>query len=294
MQNILANIPESSQRQKSLTFLGLALLYLGAFVSMNFSDNGDVNQILEMDPLVLMSAQGLVAAVFFFLIPFLIWRYGLQLKLQDTFQKMDFPIIGYTLVMSVASVVVISAVGVWNMGLDFPDSVFEVWAQAKEAELKILTEHLIDFTSLAHFLLAVVVIGIIAAVGEELLFRGLIQNFMTKLSGNYHVGIWISAILFSAIHLQFYGFFPRMLLGVFFGYLYVWSRRLSVAMLAHFLNNTIALVMAYVAGNWMEVEPATLEEPAPWQMVLLFIVIGGFTLYKFKNHFRNERLAESI
>lgn len=295
MQNILANIPESHHRQKTLTFLGLTVLYLGAFVWMGFSSNADANSILGFDPILLMVIQGFASGIFFLLLPFLLWRYGLQLKRKDTFQKMDLPTIGYTLALSIASIIIISAVGVWNLGLDLPDSAFEIWAKAKEAELKILTEHLIDFTSLSHFLLAIVVIGIIPAVGEELLFRGLIQNFVAKLSNNYHVGIWVSAILFSAIHLQFYGFFPRMLLGVFFGYLYVWSGRLSVAMFAHFLNNTIALVMAYVAGNWMEVEPSVLgEESAPWQLVLLFMVIGGFTLYKFKNHFRNERLAESI
>ena len=261
---------------------------------MGFSTDGDANSILGFDPVLLMVIQGLASGVFFLLLPFLLWRYGLHLKLKDTFQKTDLMTVGYTFTLSIASIINMSAVGAWNLGLDLPDSAFEIWAQAKEAELKILTDHLISFISIWHFLLAVVVIGIIPAIGEELLFRGLIQNFISKLSSNYHVGIWLSAILFSSIHLQFYGFFPRMLLGVFFGYLYVWSGRLSVAMLAHFLNNTIALIMAYVAGHWMEVDPTVLEESVPWQMVLLFIAIGGFALYKFKNHFQNERLAESV
>ena len=259
-----------------------------------FSDN-EPNSILSIDPTMLMVLQGIGAGVFFLLLPFLFWRYALRLKIQDTFQRFDLVTLGYTVLLALAAMIVISAIGAWNMSLDLPDSSFEQWAQAKEAELKILTEHLINFTSMSHFLLAILVIGIIPALGEELLFRGLIQNFISKISNNHHIGIWVSALLFSAIHLQFYGFFPRMLLGVLFGYIYVWSGRLSVAMLAHFLNNSIALTMAYVASSGLvEVSPEELEQAAPWPMVLLFLSVGAFVLYKLKQHFQDEHLAESV
>jgi len=295
MQNILANIHESNQQSRAWLFLGWTILYIGIFVFLGVFSEGDPDAILTMDSTSLMILQGVSAGIFFLLLPFLFWRYALKLKIQDTFQRFDLVTLGYTVLLSIAAMVVISAIGVWNLSLDLPDSAFEQWAQAKEAELKILTDHLIDFTSTGQFLLAIVVIGVIPAVGEELLFRGLIQNFISKISNNHHAGIWISAILFSAIHLQFYGFFPRVLLGVLFGYLYVWSGRLSVAMLAHFLNNSIALTLAYVASSGLvEVSTDELEQAAPWQLVLFFLAIGGFALYKFKNHFKNEQLAEGI
>jgi len=295
MQNILVNIDETNQRSSAWLFLGWTLLYIGIFVFMGvFSDN-EPNSILSIDPTMLMVLQGIGAGVFFLLLPFLFWRYALRLKIQDTFQRFDLVTLGYTVLLALAAMIVISAIGAWNMSLDLPDSAFEQWAQTKEAELKILTEHLINFTSMSHFLLAILVIGIIPALGEELLFRGLIQNLISKISNNYHIGIWVSAILFSAIHLQFYGFFPRMLLGALFGYIYVWSGRLSVAMFAHFLNNSIALTMAYVASSGLvEVSPEELEQAAPWPVVLFFVVVGGFALYKFKQHFQHEPLAESI
>ncbi|MCP4460256.1 MAG: CPBP family intramembrane metalloprotease [Cytophagales bacterium] len=295
MQNILANIPVNDQRSKTGLYLSLALFYIGVFVLLGVSVEGDANSIVNFDSTILMIVQGISSGIFFLLLPYLFWRYVLRLRFQDTFQPFDLITLGYTILLSISALIVISFIGVWNMSLDLPDSAFEQWAQAKEAELKILTEHLINFTSTWHFLLAILVIGVLPALGEELLFRGLIQNFISTLSKNYHIGIWISALLFSAIHLQFYGFFPRLILGALFGYIYVWSGRLSVAMLAHFLNNSIALTMAYVASSgWIDVSTDELEQSAPWPIVLFFLGFGAFALYKFKDHFHNEQLANGL
>lgn len=293
MQNIFANITENEQRSKAWLYLGFMILYLAVFVLMGVSSDGDTSMILGFDSTLLMVIQGVSAGIFFLLLPLLFWRYALQLKTNDTFQRIDLKAVGYTVLLSIAGMIVLSAVGVWNLSLDLPDSAFEQWAQAKETELKIRIDHLINFTSFGQFLLGIVVIGIIPAIGEELLFRGLIQNLISKLSNNHHVGIWISAILFSSIHLQFYGFFPRLLLGVLFGYIYVWSGRLSVAMLAHFLNNTIALTLAYIASSGViEVDSAELEQSAPWPLVLVFLALGILALYKFKQHVDEEKTLE--
>lgn len=295
MQNILANIHESNQQSKAWLFLGGTLLYLMTPVFLGVFSEGDAAPVLTSDSTHLMVVLGVYLGTYFILLPFLFWRYALRLKFQDAFQRFDWVTLGYTLLLLIAAMIVNSAVGVWNMSLDFPDSAFEQWAQAKEADLKVLTDHLINFTSPEQFLLGLVVIGILPAIGEEILFRGLIQNFISKLSNNHHVGIWVSAVLFSSIHLQFYGFFPRVLLGALFGYIYVWSGRLSVAMFAHFLNNSIVLTLVYIASSgWVDLNSDGQESSAPWLLVLLFLAIGGFILYKFKNHFKNERLAEGI
>lgn len=295
MQNILVNIPTNDQRSKAWKYFGFILLYIGIFVWLSIPSIGDTHIISRFDPTLLMIIQGITSGVFFLLLPLLFWRYVLRLKTLDIFRRMDSKVIGYTILLSLVGMIVLSVVIVWNLSLDLPDSAFERWAQAKEIELKKITDHLITFTSIQHFLLAIVVIGIIPAIGEELLFRGLIQNFVSKLANTHHLGIWVSAILFSSIHLQFYGFFPRVLLGVLFGYIYVWSGRLSVAILAHFVNNSIALTLAFLASlELVEVSPNELEQAAPWSVVLLFLAIGVFALYKFKNYFTNEQLANRI
>ena len=72
------------------------------------------------------------------------------------------------------------------------------------------------------------------------------QKLIDEKWQNHHIAIWVTAIIFSAIHLQFFGFFPRMLLGAFFGYLLVWSKSIWLPIYAHFLNNSMAVVAAYM------------------------------------------------
>jgi len=89
-------------------------------------------------------------------------------------------------------------------------------------------------------------IAIVAAIGEELIFRGVIQKIFARWTGNIHLAIIITGFLFSLIHLQFYGFFPRWLLGVMFGYLMVWSGTLWLPIFAHFVNNAVAVLVSYL------------------------------------------------
>ena len=88
-------------------------------------------------------------------------------------------------------------------------------------------------------------IALIPAIGEELLFRGVLQQLFTKWTGEAHLAIFISAFLFSAIHLQFFGFLPRFVLGLVLGYMFYWSKNLWLPILAHFTNNAFAIIFNY-------------------------------------------------
>ncbi len=136
----------------------------------------------------------------------------------------------------------------WNTHIKLPEflSGFETWAMNKEAQLKSLTEFLTKFDSRFEFSLAFIIIAIIPAVGEELVFRGVLQNYLHKWIKNVHIAIWVSAIIFSLIHMQFYGLVPRILLGALFGYLYVISGSLWMAILGHFINNGFTVIMIYL------------------------------------------------
>ena len=89
----------------------------------------------------------------------------------------------------------------------------------------------------------------IAAISEELIFRRVIQKLIQKHSNNIHLAIWITAFLFSAIHLQFYGFVPRMLLGAVLGYMYFWSGSIWMPIIAHFTNNFIGVTLAFLVAT---------------------------------------------
>ncbi|MEQ9426134.1 MAG: CPBP family intramembrane glutamic endopeptidase [Cyclobacteriaceae bacterium] len=133
----------------------------------------------------------------------------------------------------------------WNINIQFP-KFFEDFARPQEELLQRITEYLTDFDNTGQFLLATLIIAILPGIGEELLFRGLIQNKFNKIFKNIHVAIWASALLFGIFHMQFYGMFPRMLLGVLFGYLYWWSGSLLLAVIAHAFNNGFTLLMVFM------------------------------------------------
>ncbi len=147
-----------------------------------------------------------------------------------------------------------------NQNMVFPAFLkeFETWAMQKESELKILTEYITFFNSTPQFVFGFIVIAIIPAIGEELVFRGVFQSFFHYWSKNSHFAIWISAILFSAIHFQFYGFVPRMLLGALFGYLYFWTGNILVPIAGHLANNGFSLLLLHLKNqNLLKIDVET-------------------------------------
>lgn len=118
----------------------------------------------------------------------------------------------------------------------------EVWMKAKETEMESLINLLVHEQGIVALLSNLFVIAFLAALTEEFLFRGAVQRIIEKWTNNHHVVIWLAAIVFSAIHMQFYGFIPRMLLGAYLGYLLYWSKSMWLPVFAHFVNNAIAVI----------------------------------------------------
>jgi len=135
----------------------------------------------------------------------------------------------------------------WNKSINFPEFMnsFETWAFNKEKELEKITMFLVSFENNWEFLFGILSIALIPGICEEYLFRGVLQKNFYLISKNIHIAVWLSALFFSALHLQFYGFFPRMLLGVLFGYIYYWSGNILYPMIAHIFNNFFSLTIFY-------------------------------------------------
>ena len=123
-------------------------------------------------------------------------------------------------------------------------SLFDIAHKYEETALKV-TKAMLDMDTTNELAIILFSVAILPAIAEELLFRGALQPMFAKWSGNIHVGIWVSAILFSAIHFQFFGFIPRVLLGAGFGYLVVASGSIWTAIACHFINNAIAVLEAW-------------------------------------------------
>lgn len=143
-----------------------------------------------------------------------------------------------------ASIPAMNSIVAWNQGISLPDSLsgIEEWMRQSETTAKNFTDTLIGTSGMGSLIMALLIVGILAGLSEELFFRGGIQRMLITSGMNVHGAVWITAIIFSAVHVQFYGFVPRMLLGALFGYLTVWSGSLWTAIGAHALNNILATI----------------------------------------------------
>lgn len=171
----------------------------------------------------------------------------------------------------------------------------EVWMRAKEDNAMNITTQLLQMESGRDLLINIFIIGVIPAIGEELIFRGLIQQSINYGKSNYHLGIWASAFLFSAIHLQFYGFIPRLLLGALFGYLFYWSASLWIPIFAHFVNNSMAVIVAYYFrenGVEREIEQVGTTS-STWPISILFAIVLLGLLFYFKKLNTHSRSIDS-
>lgn len=226
----------------------------------------------------LLLLQGVTALIGFIVVPLLYLRYFEGRKFGSLHERKASPLpIFIALVMVLAVMPFMSAVIHWNANLQLPDFLkgFEQAAKAKEEQLAKLTVFLTNLGSTGELIFALVVIAVLPGVGEELVFRGVIQKKMTQLM-NPHVAIWVTGFLFSAFHLQFYGLVPRMLLGVLFGYLYYWSGNLWMPILAHFLNNGFTLLMIYLYKTGLV--SFDLQQVAYGVTVTLLSLVGSVAL----------------
>ena len=167
----------------------------------------------------------------------------------------------------------------------------ETWMKTQEETAKQLTEQFLSVTTYSGLIINILLMALLPAVAEELTFRGVLQRLFqgSNISDFHtvkvpHIAIWVTAILFSAIHMQFYGFLPRMLMGALFGYMLVWTGSLWVPILMHFTNNAMAVILYFVAtrAGWdMEKVDAIGTGDTLWLgIVSIVLTIGG--IYAFR------------
>lgn len=135
-----------------------------------------------------------------------------------------------------------------NQRMVLPDFLkgLEQWMKASEHEAEQATKIILKMDTPIDLVKVLLLVAATTAVVEEFMFRGALQTIFTRWTQNPHTAIWITAILFSAFHMEFYGFLPRVMLGVFFGYFVYWSGSIWTSVWAHFINNGTAVVLTYL------------------------------------------------
>lgn len=187
----------------------------------------------------------------------------------------------------VALALAISPVSEWNAAVDLPawTGGFGEFLREFENQAAVVVKAFVSDLTPASFLLVFVVIAVIPAWGEELVFRGLIQTEFQRAFRNPHVGIWLAAAFFSAFHLQFFGFFPRLFMGVVLGYVYYWSGNLWMPVTMHFLNNGLQVTAIYLMQLNVHSFDVESTESAPLFVVAASLLMLAGLLYFCKTNF---------
>lgn len=132
-----------------------------------------------------------------------------------------------------------------NGAMELPWPALQAWLETREQSAAHYTELFLQMDNVGLLALNLIMIALLPALGEELIFRRIVQPMILQRTGHQHLAVWLTAAVFSAIHFQFFGFVPRMILGAGLGYLYLYSGNIVYPIIAHFMNNGLAVMMAY-------------------------------------------------
>ncbi|MDY0200562.1 MAG: CPBP family intramembrane glutamic endopeptidase [Bacteroidales bacterium] len=184
-----------------------------------------------------------------------------------------------SILIMVAFIPAVNLIASLNAKIPMPGWMLEMERAATE-----LTKAMLMTDQLGLMLLNFFVVAIMPAVAEELFFRGLIQKYLVRWTKRTIWGVVIAAFIFSAIHMQFQGFIPRFLLGMLFGYLYVWSGSIWAPIAAHMANNGIAVVLYYLIAKG--VVPSQVDTVGNisdmWQLGIASLAIVSSLIWLFR------------
>ncbi len=193
-----------------------------------------------------------------------------------------------------------------NSRVVLPESLsgLEQWMKTREQEAADLTRRFLQADNIGTVMLNIGLMALLPALSEEISFRGTLQQLLSAKRSNSEtvcqrsglsakrsiVAIWVTAIVFSAIHIQFYGFIPRMLMGAMFGYIFVWSGNLWLPVIMHFTNNAIAVITYSILGESADNQNIadTIGAGDMWWLGVLSLVITclGLLIFYRRTHTR--------
>lgn len=196
-------------------------------------------------------------------------------------------IIGAVLVM-IAALPAINTFAWLNEQIQLPDAMagLEAALSRMEDNAARLTRAITETDNLWVLIFNIVVVAVLPAIGEEMVFRGALIPIFIRWTGKKNSAIWISALLFSAMHMQFYGFIPRLLLGALLGYLFVWSGSLWTSIAAHFTNNALAVFLIFLINSGylnQEIDAFTPSWAGLFWFLLSGVIVVAICYYLYKN-----------
>jgi len=233
----------------------LALLMIGGLLI--FTSLGELiilliyhtpNMLEASDPVTAIRISQMLTTIGAFLVPALLFAYcqdRMWFNYNAANRKPPYAMTNIVLILSITLLPVVGVLSAFNQNIMPQEgSVAEFMRNMEEA-----ANHILELVTSQHstwdLISNLLIFAVLASVCEEFFFQGALQPLMMKWTKNPHIGILITALIFSALHFQFYGFIPRFVLGVYLGYLFFWSRSLWLPILAHVLHNALSILIDY-------------------------------------------------
>lgn len=228
--------------------LVLALPFFGSDILTGFTSFDDLS---DTSTVAFLKYFQVINQIGVFVLPSIVYAYFENRNVPEFLRlnrKPNYSQLLISIMIIIASFPAISWMVEMNEQMHLPDYLksIETWMRDNEDKTNLLTEVFLSVNSINGLVINLFIIAIMAAIGEELLFRGVVLRVIFDWLKNPHLAVFISSILFSALHLQFFGFLPRMVLGLLFGYIYLWTASLWIPVILHFLFNGVTVVAAYL------------------------------------------------
>ena len=265
-------------------FLFLIILLISSLIgialSFFFMFSGDTGMIIS---------QG-ISSVFMFVVPPIVYycltRKERPMQAIGLRRISPFWMLFGGIVLMFVSLPVTNQLTLWNEGMKFGPAFqrLEDYMKALEETAKAATEKMLDVDTVGGMLLNLLIIALIPAVGEELTFRGVLQQSLTR-KMNPHVAIFLLAAIFSFIHFQFYGFLPRLFLGLLLGYMFYVSGSLWTSIVMHFVNNGSVVVLYYLnARGIIDIDAEHFgETQSMWVIATSAVLTVALVVWSWRN-----------
>lgn len=251
--------------------IGYVLVAVISFFIMKFAGPDSVPGIrilMVMQDLFMFIAPALLTAV-------VITRQPAELMLLD--RRPFWPGAIIALCVMVCSIPAMNLIIRLNESIPLPEPLEQAFRQMEDAAAGTIAV-MYEGHSVGSLIMGILIVAILAGLCEEIFFRGALQRILSTGGLNTHAAIWITAAVFSSMHLQFYGLVPRMLLGAFFGYMLWWSRSLWVPILLHIFNNALYVITQWLSGGDEEAVLDSFGTTASFSDIVLVISSVALTV----------------
>ncbi|MFT3993361.1 MAG: CPBP family intramembrane metalloprotease [Dysgonomonas sp.] len=269
--------------------LGIIIaLFIVSLITIPFASEVGTGGLSQNIPFLKITQ--VVQSIGLFIVPVILYTYFFEENYQSFLKtkfNSSYSELLIIVILTIAIQPIIQLVAYYNNLMNLPESMgaIEKWMRASEDSVKKIIELFIADKSIGSYASNILIIAVLAGISEELFFRAGLQQIINRIVRNKNIAVWITAIIFSAIHFQFYGFIPRLLLGALLGYLFIWSKNIWIPILVHILHNAINIIIPQIyfgSPKYEMMETMGIENHMWLAAISLIISVILITTYKKK------------